>query len=172
MKIFVIIIAMLFGLFLSYTFLLNRDTKLDSGAVIDKILVEKNKREMHVYRNGVCLKTYKIALGSNPIGHKECEGDGKTPEGIYTINDKNPNSAYYKNLGISYPNEKDIAHADSLGLSPGGAIKIHGIKNGLGAFAKAIQLKDWTAGCIAVTDEEMEELFNAVPIGTEIEILP
>lgn len=137
---------------------------------IDRILVVKSKRLLHVYKDKKLIKTYQIALGSAPVGHKEFEGDGKTPEGIYTINDKNPNSSYYLNLGISYPNEADKVHASKFGKSPGGDIKIHGLKNGLGFIGKLHREIDWTQGCIAVTNEEIDELYKAVPIGTEIEI--
>ena len=146
---------------------------LDPNAKINKIVVHKAKREMQVFNNGELLKTYPIALGKNPIGHKEFEGDKKTPEGIYTINDRNPNSSYHKNLGISYPNDADIAHAKAHGKSAGGAIKIHGIKNGLGEIVGANHLlKDWTDGCIAVTDREMDELYRSVVDNAVIEILP
>lgn len=146
---------------------------LDKNAKIDKLIVHKSKREMQAFYQDKLIKTYPIALGQNPIGHKEFEGDMKTPEGIYTINDRNPNSSYHKNLGISYPNEQDIAHAKAHGKSAGGAIKIHGIKNGLGDIIGANHLlKDWTHGCIAVTDDEIDELFVAVVDNTPIHILP
>lgn len=146
---------------------------LTTGSQIDKIVVRKSDREMDVFYQGKFLKTYPISLGKNPIGHKEFEGDMKTPEGVYTINDRNPNSGYHKNLGISYPNEADITHAKAHGKSAGGAIKIHGIKNGLGdIIGEKHLLKDWTHGCIAVTDREMDELFGAVVDNAVIEILP
>lgn len=144
------------------------EEKLPKGKIIDKIEVYKSKRKMLVYSEGKLLKTYKISLGKKPIGHKEVEGDFKTPEGIYEINAKNPNSGYHKNLGVSYPNEKDIEHAKSLGKSPGGHIKIHGIRNGSGFISKFQRWKDWTAGCIAVTDEEVDELYESVKIGAKI----
>ena len=118
------------------------------------------------------LKTYPIALGKQPVGHKHFEGDGKTPEGKYRINDRNPNSAYHKNLGVSYPNEADKAYAAAQGKSPGGLIKIHGIKNGWGSIGKRHLQRDWTDGCIAVTDEEIDELYRSVKHNAEIEILP
>ena len=96
----------------------------------------------------------------------------RTPEGTYTIHDKNPRSAFYLNLGISYPNEEDEAYAQQLGCSAGGAIKIHGLRNGSGWKGRFHRLSDWTAGCIAVTNAEMEELYRAVPIGTPITIYP
>ncbi|WP_066805578.1 L,D-transpeptidase family protein [Moraxella oblonga] len=140
---------------------------------IDKLVVYKSKREMHAFYDDKLIKIYPIALGQNPIGHKEFEGDMKTPEGIYTINDRNANSSFHKNLGISYPNEADIAHAKTHGKSAGGAIKIHGIKNGLGDLIGANHLlKDWTHGCIAVTNPEIDELFVAVVDNAVIEILP
>jgi len=97
-------------------------------------------------------------LGRNPVGHKEFEGDKKTPEGIYTINDKNPNSGYYKNLGVSYPNAQDIENAKKLGKPAGGDIKIHGIRNYCGIIGKFQRWADWTYGCIAPTNREMEEI--------------
>ncbi|MDO4881365.1 MAG: L,D-transpeptidase family protein [Capnocytophaga sp.] len=148
------------------------EKKLPKDAKIDRIVIEKSKRKMMVYEKGKLLKTYSIALGRNPIGAKEYEGDKKTPEGIYTINDKNPNSGYYKNLGISYPNKENIKHAKKLGKPAGGDIKIHGLRNKGGFIGKFHRFKDWTLGCIAVTNEEMEELYNATPIGTKIEIKP
>jgi murein L,D-transpeptidase YafK len=122
--------------------------------------------------NNILLKTYKIALGGQPIGHKEFEGDNKTPEGKYFINDKNPNSAYHKNLGISYPNDNDLKHAAQFNKSAGGDIKIHGIKNGMGHIGDLHRNIDWTLGCIAITNEEIDELFQFVKIGSEIEIFP
>jgi murein L,D-transpeptidase YafK len=146
------------------------DKPLDKSAIIDKIIVEKSKRKMFVYSNGELLKTYKISLGKKPTGTKEFEGDNKTPEGLYFINDKNPNSKFHKNLGISYPNEKDIENSKKTGQKPGGQIKIHGLNNKYNWIGKAHLLMDWTAGCIAVTNNEIDELYNAVPIGTQIEI--
>ncbi|AWY20172.1 L,D-transpeptidase family protein [Moraxella bovis] len=146
---------------------------LPTGTQIDKLIVYKSKREMHALHQGSLVKTYPISLGKNPIGHKEFEGDMKTPEGVYIINDCNANSGYHKNLGIFYPNEADIAYAKAHGKSAGGAIKIHGIKNGLGDIIGANHLlKDWTHGCIAVTDLEIDELFVSVVENAVIEILP
>lgn len=137
---------------------------------VDRIVVEKSQRQMHVYSGDRLLKTYQIALGFSPEGDKQMEGDGRTPEGTYTINDRNPNSGYHLNLGISYPSEEDMREAEALGKNPGGDIKIHGLRNGLGYIGKLHRHMDWTAGCIAVTNTEMDELYERVPIGTEIEI--
>jgi murein L,D-transpeptidase YafK len=148
------------------------EEKLPSDVKIDSLVIYKSKRELLAFSNGKLVKTYKISLGKNPIGDKEYEGDYKTPEGIYTINDKNPNSGYYKNLGVSYPNEKDIEYSKKLGKPTGGDIKIHGLRNKIGFIGKFHRWKDWTKGCIALTNEEVEELYQQVTIGTKIEIKP
>lgn len=145
---------------------------LPRNVKIDYILVDKSARKMKVYADGKRLKTYRISLGRNPLGDKEFQGDYKTPEGVYSINGKNPNSLYHKNLGISYPNADDVAHARKLGKSAGGDIKIHGLKPGLGYIGKFHLWMDWTKGCIAVTNREIDELYDRVEIGTKIEIKP
>lgn len=147
------------------------EDKLPKGT-IDKLVVFKSKRELHALSEGKLLKIYTISLGRNPEGDKEYEGDKKTPEGLYFINDKNTNSGYYKNLGISYPNEEDRKHAQTLGKPTGGDIKIHGLRNGMGWIGKLHRRIDWTMGCIALTNTEIEELYQAVAIGTPIEIKP
>lgn len=143
---------------------------IPKNARITKILVLKSQRKLILFENDEEIKTYKISLGFQPLGHKQFEGDGKTPEGIYSINDKNPKSAYHLNLGISYPNEKDKAYATSKNKSPGGDIKIHGLKNNMMNIGELHRFKDWTLGCIALTNSEIEELFNHVEKGTPIEI--
>ncbi|MFP4527345.1 MAG: murein L,D-transpeptidase family protein [Candidatus Kapaibacterium sp.] len=147
------------------------EAPIDTSKKIDRILVIKHKREMQIFSNGEIVKAYHISLGRQPIGPKQFEGDNKTPEGIYIINDKNPNSTYHLNLGISYPTKEDTEYARSMNRLPGGQIKIHGLRNGLGFIGKLHRLVDWTAGCIAVTNWEIEELYQAIPIGTEIEIV-
>ena len=154
------------------TYYFYPENKLPNNIQIDNIIVCKSKREMSVYSNGELLKTYKISLGRQPIGHKEFEGDKKTPEGIYSINDKNPNSGYHKNLGISYPDKNDMENAKQFGKSAGGNIKIHGFRNGIGFVGKFHRWFDWTLGCIAVTNQEIDELYDTVKIGTRIEIKP
>lgn len=144
---------------------------LPPGTVIDRLVVLKSKRKMEAYSNGTLIKTYTVSLGFNPSGHKQFEGDGCTPEGIYTINARNAKSGYHKNLGVSYPNDADRAHAAKYEKSAGGDIKIHGIKNGRGYIGKFQRWHDWTHGCIAVTNTEIDELFTAVKDGAEIEIL-
>lgn len=138
----------------------------------DKILIEKKARRLTLLSKGRVLKTYKIALGSNPIGPKEMQGDNKTPEGIYVIDSRNRDSRYHISLHISYPNEKDKKRAKELGVSPGGDIMIHGIKNDFSWVGDFHSESDWTNGCIAVTNEEIEEIDRLVPDGTIVEIRP
>ena len=139
---------------------------------VDKILVEKGTRRLTLLFGSRKLKEYHIALGFSPIGPKEREGDGRTPEGIYTIDFHKPESAFHRALHISYPSAQDNARAVEAGVSPGGDIMIHGFPNGLGALSAAYRLRDWTAGCIAVTDPEIDEIYASVNDGTLIEILP
>lgn len=164
------LIIVLIGLVLIYNYMPSKP--LDKSLSIDKIVVIKHKRRLDLISNKKIIKSYNISLGRVPKGHKEYEGDKRTPEGLYVINGKNANSGYHKNLGISYPNEKDIKHAKSIGKSPGGLIKIHGMRNGFGWIGKLHLLFDWTLGCIALTNKEMDELCENVEIGTPIEIRP
>ena len=121
---------------------------------------------------GEVIKIYKIALGGDPVGPKVMQGDNKTPEGVYTIDSRNSNSDFHLSLHISYPNEKDRIRARQLGVSPGGNIMIHGLKNGFSQVGDSHTERDWTEGCIAVTNQEMEEIYRLVPNGTIVEILP
>ena len=145
---------------------------LPENTPITRLVVMKSKRQMWAYNQDTLVKIYPISLGKSPIGHKQFEGDKKTPEGIYRINERNPNSAYHKNLGISYPNAEVKAYALSQGKSPGGLIKIHGLPNKFPDIGRQHLRKDWTDGCIAVTNEEIDELFNAVVHNAEIDIRP
>lgn|SRR6185312_5450713 len=138
----------------------------------DRILVDKSARRLTLLWKGRPLKSYRVALGPSPVGRKQCQGDERTPEGIYRIDARNAGSAYHRSLHVSYPNAQDVANARHLGCKPGGDIMIHGIKNGYGAIGAAHALKDWTLGCIAVTDGEIEEIWAAVPNGTPVEIRP
>jgi L,D-peptidoglycan transpeptidase YkuD (ErfK/YbiS/YcfS/YnhG family) len=138
----------------------------------DRILVEKKERHLTLFSKGKALKTYKIALGGNPDGPKERQGDNKTPEGTYIIDSRNRDSRYHLSLHISYPNAKDRRRARQLGVSPGGDIMIHGIKNGFSWAGDLHTEVDWTKGCIAVTDEEIEEIDRLAPNGTVVEIRP
>ena len=138
----------------------------------DKVLIEKEKRRLTLLTKNEVIRTYKIALGGDPDGPKERQGDNKTPEGFYIIDSRNRNSGYHLSLRISYPNEKDKKRAKELGVSPGGDIMIHGIKNGLSWVGALHSGLDWTKGCIAVTDKEIEEIDRFVPDGTIVEIRP
>lgn len=145
---------------------------LPKDAVADRILVEKSAHRLTLLRGKTALKTYRVALGREPVGPKEYEGDQRTPEGIYSIDFHKPDSDYHLALHISYPEQRDIDRAATQGLAAGSDIMIHGLPNGrnwIGAFHRRT---DWTAGCIAVTDFEIEEIFRAVPDGTPIEIRP
>ena len=138
----------------------------------DIVLIEKKERRLTLLSKGEVIKTYTIALGGNPVGPKERQGDNKTPEGAYIIDSRNSNSGYHLSLHISYPNEKDKIRARELGVSPGGDIMIHGIKNGFSMVGASHAEIDWTKGCIAVTNQEMEEIYTFVPNGTIVEIRP
>jgi murein L,D-transpeptidase YafK len=138
----------------------------------DKILIEKKERRLTLLRNNVVIKTYRISLGNQTIGPKACQGDGRTPEGLYIIDGRNQNSHYHRSLHISYPNEKDRAVAQKLKCNPGGDIFIHGLPNGYGWLGKTHLVRDWTLGCIAVTDQEIEEIWLLVPNKTVMEIRP
>ncbi|WP_227676338.1 L,D-transpeptidase family protein [Psychrobacter arenosus] len=138
---------------------------------IDKVVVDKSSRNMALLSQGEVVRSYRIALGDNPQGHKREEGDERTPEGIYTLDYKNENSIAHRSIHISYPNAADKADAASRGVSPGGDIMIHGQMNGFGSLANIMQQRDWTNGCIAVTNEEMDEIMSVVELGTPIEIV-
>ena len=148
------------------------NAELPTALEFDRLVVDKQARRLTAYAEGTAVREYHIALGWAPEGHKQMEGDGKTPEGVYFVDGKNPNSRYYKNLGVSYPNDDDCAAAAALGVSPGGEIKIHGLPPGQEHLGGVHWMRDWTAGCIAVSNEEIDELYAHTPVGTPIEILP
>lgn len=137
---------------------------------IDRIVIEKGARRLTVFREGEALRSYTVALGFAPDGDKERQGDGKTPEGLFRIDRRNPKSAFHLSLGIDYPLPDDVARARAGGYSPGGDIFIHGQPN---AYAALDPLSyDWTEGCIAVSNPEVEELWRVTPLGTPVEIRP
>jgi murein L,D-transpeptidase YafK len=148
----------------------SSDSKFQTytGPEITHILISKTEREMYLFHEDKLIKTYPVDFGFAAKGHKQFEGDGKTPEGTYRIDRRNPNSAFHLSLGISYPNAKDIAFAKAHGKNPGGDIFIHGQPNG----KKRPNRPDWTAGCIAVTNEHMEEIYAMIGDGTLVTILP
>lgn len=138
----------------------------------DKVLVLKSERKMILMNNKKPLKVYIISLGDAPVGHKQQQGDEKTPEGHYIIDYRNPKSSYHLSLHINYPSLADKRAAKKRGVNPGGDIFIHGLPNGMGAMASSFKGQDWTDGCIAVNNKEIEEIWRLVPNGTPIEIRP
>ena len=138
----------------------------------DRVLVVKNERTLRLLNHGRIIKTYKVALGGNPRGAKTRQGDHKTPEGVYVLDRRNEHSQYYRSIHISYPSAEDRGRARKLGVSPGGDVMLHGLPNGYGWIGSGHRARDWTDGCVAVTNEEMDEIWRAVPDGTPIEIRP
>jgi murein L,D-transpeptidase YafK len=136
------------------------------------IEVFKGERRMELKREGKTIRRYRVALGFSPERRKEREGDGRTPEGSYTVDARNPRSAFHLSLRVSYPDADDKAHAESLGVSPGGDIYIHGQPNGWCKFLVGHPVKDWTTGCVAVTDAEIREVWSLAPTGVRVVIHP
>ncbi|HWK52032.1 MAG TPA: L,D-transpeptidase family protein, partial [Steroidobacter sp.] len=159
------------------------ETPLQSSALVsssveaalplaDKILVHKGERKLYLMSNGAALRTFKIALGLRPEGHKQFEGDFRTPEGVYRLTRRNPNSEYFLSILVDYPNDKDTKRARAQGLRPGGAIMIHGQPNTPKKSRDYYSNVDWTEGCIAVSNSDMVEIWLMTPPDTPIEILP
>lgn len=145
---------------------------LAEGTVADRIEVDKSDRRLDLYDGGVLLRSYSVSLGREPTGRKQREGDRRTPEGRYRIDYRKPDSAFHRALHISYPRPDQLAAARARGEPPGGLIMIHGLPNRLGFVGRFHRLSDWTIGCIAVTNAEIDELWRVVPDGTRIEIRP
>lgn len=165
------------GLFLAAAVGLSAASAIDSASTpevlprIDQVIVYKGERRLELWRKGELIKQYRISLGGNPIGHKQREGDSRTPEGNYRLDYRNPQSRFHKSLHISYPNKQDRVRAKAQGVSPGGDIMIHGLPNGMSSAAIMGEF-DWTDGCIAVNNREIEEIWQAVPNGTPITLKP
>ena len=138
----------------------------------DSVLILKKDHVLELLAGGKVIRTYKVALGRGGLAPKEREGDARTPEGHYMIDACNAESHYHRALHVSYPSAEDRKRAAQLGVTPGGAIMIHGLPNGMGWMGASHRLYDWTLGCIAVTDSEIEEVWNLVPVGTPVEIRP
>jgi murein L,D-transpeptidase YafK len=138
----------------------------------DSVLILKRDHILELLSGGKVIRTYKVALGQGGLAPKRRQGDARTPEGHYTISARLPASEYHRGLLISYPNAEDRKRAAALGVPPGGDILIHGLPNGQGYIGAAHRLRDWTLGCIAVTDPEIEEIWSLVPVGTPVEIRP
>ena len=139
---------------------------------VDRVVVYKSQRKMVLLAGGKEVKSYLVALGGDPTGAKQRQGDHRTPEGRYTLDFRNPQSRYYKSLHISYPNSQDALEAKKRGISPGGDVMLHGLPKGYGWMGSKHRLQDWTDGCIAVTNQEMDEIWKLVHVGTPIEIKP
>ena len=159
------------------------ETPLQSSALVsssveaalplaDRVVVHKAARKLELLRNGVALRTFKVALGLRPEGHKQFEGDYRTPEGNYRLTRRNPNSEYFLSIQVDYPNAQDVARARNQGLRPGGAIMIHGQPNTPKKSRDYYSNVDWTEGCIAVSNSDMVEIWLMTPPDTPIEILP
>ena len=138
----------------------------------DLVVVYKSKRTLQLRHAGEVLRSFPIALGRSPAGHKRKEGDGRTPEGVYTLDWRKADSQFYRAIHISYPHLRDHGHAERWGVSPGGLIMLHGLPNGVPAARMGHPWNDWTNGCIAVTNEEMDEIWGLVEDGTTIIIYP
>jgi murein L,D-transpeptidase YafK len=162
-------IILILGLVLSCQ---AREQHIPPAVRADSVVVLKKERTLTLMRQGKILKTYKVALGGEPVGPKPRQGDHRTPEGTYILDHRNAHSRFYRAIHISYPSARDLAQARTLGVAPGGDIYVHGLPNWYGWVGGGHRLKDWTDGCIAVTNEEMDEIWRAVEDGTPIEIKP
>ncbi len=139
---------------------------------VDFLRVIKSQRILEAWRNDIKIRTYHISLGGNPFGHKQKEGDGRTPEGVYTLDYRKVDSVAYKAMHISYPNAEDRKRASEAGVKPGGAIMIHGQWDGFGWLSWLLQNYDWTNGCIGLANDDLDDLWEIVAWNTKIEILP
>lgn len=139
---------------------------------VDRVVVLKSERRLLLYEDGDRVAGYRIALGADPTGHKTYQGDSRTPEGLYTLDYRNEDSEFYRSIHISYPNEADRAAGLEADVPTGGNVMIHGLPNGKGWMGSLYNRRDWTDGCVAVSNRQMEEIWHAVPDGTPIEIKP
>jgi murein L,D-transpeptidase YafK len=139
---------------------------------VDQVVIVKSSRRLFLYDGALLVESYPVALGFEPDGPKRVQGDGRTPEGAYHLDYRNKRSDYHRSIHVSYPDTRDRARARALGRSPGGMIMIHGLPTGLGDIGRDHTTVDWTDGCIAVTNEQMDEIWRLVDDGTPIHILP
>ena len=152
--------------------LLALQTPVQAESPIDLVRVLKSERKLQLLSEGVVKREFHVALGGNPKGPKRQKGDGRTPEGSYILDFKKSDSAFYKGFHISYPSANDLRAAKARGVDPGGAVMVHGQKNGLGGLSFLSQRFDWTDGCIALSNGDMDVMWGLVKAGTRIEILP
>ena len=150
---------------LTFLFFIN-----SAFAGVDLVKVDKSEGRMYLLDNEKVIKEYHVVFGANPKGHKQQEGDEKTPEGRYILDYKKEDSSFYRSMHVSYPNKADVENAEKLGVSPGGFIMVHGQRNWLGWLAPIMQNFNWTNGCIALTNSEMDEFMDLVAVGTPIDI--
>lgn len=144
----------------------------ETSSAVDLVKVDKSERQLSLLSRGKVVAIFHVALGRNPTGHKQREGDRRTPEGRYILDFKKRDSSFFRAIHISYPNRTDARNARRLGVRPGGALMIHGQPNGLESLAAVTQRSDWTDGCIALTNEDMQQVWDLVQIPTPIEIVP
>lgn len=145
---------------------------LPAGVTADRIVVKKSERVLELYRGATLLRSYPVSLGGEPVGAKREEGDGRTPEGRYIVDYRNANSGLHRALHVSYPRPEEEAAARARGVPAGGLIMIHGLPNGYGFLGRLHLARDWTLGCVAVTDPEIDEIWRVVPDGTPVEFRP
>ena len=153
--------------YIALTFLFFINSAL---AGVDLVKVDKSESRMYLLEDGKVIKEYHVVFGANPKGHKQQEGDGRTPEGRYTLDYIKEDSSFYRSMHVSYPNQADVENAEKLGVSPGGFIMVHGQRNWLGWLAPIMQNFNWTNGCIALTNSEMDEFMDLVAVDTPIDI--
>jgi murein L,D-transpeptidase YafK len=145
---------------------------IHSRLVADSIVVEKSKHSLTLYQGGFAVRTYGVALGKQPQGDKVKRGDNRTPEGVFRIDFRNADSKYHRALHISYPDVEHLRRAAAMGVTAGGDVMIHGLPKGYETVGAAHREFDWTEGCVAVTNAEIEEIWSAIPDGTPIQIKP
>jgi murein L,D-transpeptidase YafK len=165
-------VCIIFAIIISFQYFFWSEITTAYPVTADKVIVIKSKRILLLMKDGEIIKAYRVVLGKQPKGPKVQSGDKKTPEGTYILDSREAKSKFHLSIHISYPNESDIMKARKSGVSPGGGIMIHGLPNGLGGLGKLHRYYDWTNGCIAVTDGEIEEIWQMVKDGTPIEIKP
>ena len=144
----------------------------DAAPRADRVVIEKARRTLTVYAGETRLARFYVALGKAPVGPKQCRGDNRTPEGLYYVSGRKEKSDFYRALRLSYPSERDVERAREAGCDPGGDIMIHGLKEDWGIASKLHRRTDWTKGCVAVTNEEIEQLWTLLPDGVAVEIRP
>jgi murein L,D-transpeptidase YafK len=154
------------------TLVLSGSVQANLPSTVDRLVVFKSERKLVAVKDGRVVKTYRVALGLSPVGTKRCRGDNRTPEGEYYVTHRVPGSKYFLALHLSYPSHADTVLARNAGCEPGGSIEIHGLPDEFGWKGARHRERDWTNGCIAVTNEEMKELYRSSPVGTPVEIYP